>query len=245
MIRVIPSLLVKNGSMVKGLQGANDRVVGTIDSGLRVQTARNVDEVTLIDVGSRDSIESLSSCVERASRFLRVPFSAGGGVRSLEDISNLLRAGADKVLLGRKAFSQASLVRRASERFGAQAISACVEFEGAEGDWTVTNHPPGQNLGVAGFSQRLQDEGVGEIVLFCKSLDGLKTGAALDQVEEVASLLNVPLTYMGGVGEPNDAVKLADAGASGIAVGALFAFTRFTPNDLKRSLLEAGHEVRL
>ena len=237
-------MLAKDGNLVKGRQAANDRVIGTVDSALRVQTARNVDEVTLIDVAAQPR-RKLSEYVARASTFLRVPFTAGGGITRSQEIGDLLDKGADKVLLGRKAFSESGLIQSASMQFGAQAISACIEFEGTEGDWRATNLPPDVNLDVGSFAQLLEHQGVGEIILFCKSLDGLRSGVALDQVETVTKLVSVPVCYLGGVGDPSDAVRLAEAGVSGVIIGALFAFSRYTPNDVKRSLADSGFEVRL
>lgn len=245
MIRVVPSLLALDGNIVKGRNASNDRVIGTIDSALRVQTARNVDEVTLIDVGEGNSVGKLSSYVLRASSFLRIPFTAGGGVSSLDEMGELLSLGADKVLVGRKFFGQKGQIKKASGTFGAQAILGCIEVVGSKGDWSVANLPPSINLGVSDFARYLQDEGAGEVLVFNRTLDGLRTGVAEDLASDVASILSVPTSYLGGVATPDDTVKLANVGISGIGIGSLFAFTRYTPNDVKRALVAGGFEVRL
>lgn len=245
MIRVIPSLLALDGKIVKGRQASNNRVIGTIDSALRVQTARNVDEVALIDVAVTTSERRLSSYVSRASDFLRVPFTAGGGVDSVDEIGRLLTLGADKVLLGRRAFGQPGLVGKASRVFGSQAIMACLELVRDESGWVISNMPGFSTSGVSDYAKYLQDEGAGEILLFNKSSDGMRSGVAEDIAGEVSSALSVPTSYLGGVGSPSDAVKLAAAGVSAVVAGALFAFSQYTPNDVKRSLLDHGFEVRL
>lgn len=246
-IRVVPSLLAKGGNIVKGRLASNDRVVGTLDSALRVQSSRNVDEVLLINVASVDERGSstLLGYTNRASKFLRVPFTVGGGVRRVEEIGELLNFGADKVLLGRKALASESLLTEAAALYGSQAVTTCIEIEESDVGWRISNLPEGYPENLADYSRRLEAEGTGEIALFCKSRDGTRDGVLVEPVETLVRSVSVPIAYLGGVSGVEDSIRLADAGVNAIVIGALFAFSRFTPNDIKRGLAQQGYEVRL
>lgn len=246
MIRVIPSLLAKDGQIVKGVQAKNDRVIGTVESSLRVQTARNVDEVLLVDVGNNSKGWKLRDYVHQGASYLRVPFTAGGGIESTQQVGELLHLGADKVMLGRKALVNSDVLGEASKSFGSQAVAVCIEIEKEEsGIWIVTNSPGRDVTDLESYALSLQDRGAGEIVLFSRDLDGLRKGIALEPVETIARHLTVPLSYMGGIASPQDALSLAERGVNGIIAGSLYSFSRYTPNDVKVTLASHGFPVRI
>ena len=242
-----PALLHSQGKLVKGVQFRNDRVVGTLEQGIRVQNARNVDEVCLIDVspdeGSRAA--SLTKAVSSVSRYLRVPLLAGGGIKSIREIDDLFRVGADRVLLGRKAIS-AGLAGPAAAKYGRQSIVACVEIGFASRKVVIKNQwVELQHLVAIDYIDWLFEQGCGEVLIINPELDGTREGVQSDLLLEIASSCHFPIAYQGGVRDPSDATWLARAGFSSIFSGALFQFSRFTPNDLKRALKEMGFTVRI
>lgn len=242
--RVIPVMLVRGKTLVKGERFDGWRSIGHAAQAARVHAARGVDELCILDISATAEGRGPDlDLVRELSEGCFIPITVGGGVRSLQDIDNLLRAGADKVAIGAALFEVPDLLPAAAARFGRQAIVVSIDAVG---------------LGVAircGKVQKLikpklvamtaEGEGAGEILLNNIERDGTLEGYDLDLIREVSGSVSIPTIAAGGCSSYADMVSAVRAGADGCAVGALFAFTDATPKGAVQFLKRNHIEVRL
>lgn len=245
-IRVIPTILTRGATQVKGSTFDNWRIVGHTVASAKVHSARNVDELLVIDIDASVNQRRISSLlVGQLAEFLRIPLCAGGGIRSEADIADLLAAGADKVLIGTAGLEVDGLLERASRTFGSQAIVTSLDVLGP--DYEAVYSRSGREkilLGAAEAAIKFEEEGAGELLVQDISRDGLMQGLNQDLISLVASTVKIPVIAGGGAGRPGHFVDAAKAGASAISSGAMLQFTHFTPRDVKEALTREGHDVR-
>jgi imidazole glycerol-phosphate synthase subunit HisF len=233
--RIIPTMLVRGRTLVKGKQFAGDRSIGHAQQAARVHAMRGVDELLILDIGATaEGRRPDLGLVSELSAGCFIPITVGGGVKTIEDVDALLRAGADKVAVCSVVQTDPTFVSRASDRFGSQAITVVVEHDDDE--------DPTPTVAAALNAQNL---GAGEIVVQSRQRDGVMPGYALPVIEAVANLCDVPVIASGGCSGYPDMLEALKRGASGVAAGALFAFTDATPLGAARYLRQHGMEVRL
>lgn len=228
--RVIPTMLVRGRTLVKGRAFAGDRSVGHALQAARIHARRGVDELLILDIGATPEGRGpdLTMVTELAADCF-IPITVGGGVRTLADIDALLRAGADKVAIGAAARANVDFVDEAADHFGAQAIVVIVEHASS----------------LSGSREGLCVPGAaGEIVLQCRDLDGTMDGYDLGLLSFLADKVDVPLIISGGCSGPADMLAAIRHGADAVAAGALFQFTDTTPRDCTAFLKANGVEVR-
>lgn len=231
--RVIPTMLVRGRTLVKGKQFAGDRSIGHVQQAARVHAMRGVDELLILDIGATTENRSPDlDMVRELSAGCFIPITVGGGVKTVEDIDALLRAGADKVAVCSAAKSDPMFIARASDRFGRQAIVVVVEHD--------DDHAP--TVAAALNADHL---GAGEIVVQSRQSDGAMTGYDLDLIERVSMSVSVPVVASGGCSGYADMLEALKRGASAVAAGALFSFTDATPKGAAQYLHEHGIPVRL
>ncbi|MGQ0429837.1 MAG: imidazole glycerol phosphate synthase subunit HisF [Gammaproteobacteria bacterium] len=248
-VRVIPTLLWKGFGLVKGVGFDSWRRVGTVLPALKVYNSRDVDELVLMDITAtpedhppdREAISDFSDeCF--------VPLTVGGGIRNLQQIADLLHAGADKVSLNSATFERPQLVDEAAARFGAQCIVASIDVRRHHnGSYTVFSHcgtrPTGRDP--IAWARELGDRGAGEILLTSIERDGTLQGYDLRLVELVAAAVGIPVIASGGAGTHQHMVDvIQQAGASAVAAASMFHFTEQTPAGVKQALAAAGIPVR-
>ena len=227
--RIIPVMLVRGNLLVKGKQFAGDRVVGAALQAARVHASRSVDELCILDIGATQEGRGPDlNLVEELTESAFVPVSVGGGIRTLEQIRDLLLAGADKVVIGEEFRRRPEFIKEAADKFGSQAITVSI-------DW------PKQRCAAAEQAIRL---GAGEILLNNMERDGTMQGFDLAVVEYV-SRVSVPVIACGGCSSYEDMEAALNAGASAVGVGALFQFDDPTPTGAAKFLQAKGVEVRL
>jgi cyclase len=232
--RVIPTMLVRGRTLVKGRQFAADRSIGHAQQAARVHAVRGVDELLILDIGATPEGRGPDLDLVRAlSAGCFIPITVGGGVKTIEDIRALLRAGADKVAICSAARDAPEFIRAAAEHFGRQAITVVIEHE---------DH---KRIAPVAYSLEAQRYGAGEIVLQSRTRDGAMTGYDLAAIEEASRAVTVPLIASGGCSSYADMAEALKRGASGVACGALFAFTDATPKGAAQYLRGAGFPVRL
>lgn len=232
--RVIPTMLVRGRTLVKGRQFSGDRSIGHAQQAARVHALRGVDELLILDIGATPEKRGPDLDLVRAlSAGCFIPITVGGGVRTIEDIRELLRAGADKVAICSAARDDPGFISAAAEHFGRQAITVVLEHEEGKADVACM---------AAGLLQFL---GAGEIVLQSRTRDGTLQGYDLDVIEAASRYVTVPLIASGGCSGYADMAEALKRGASGVACGALFAFTDATPKGAASYLRGAGFPVRL
>lgn len=243
-VRVIPSILCRGRQQVKGKQFDSWRSVGLAAQAVRVHQARGVDEVCLLDVGATPEGRGPDlSLVEELADVLFAPLAVGGGVRTVDDVKALLRAGADKVVIGTAWMKDMSLLSRIADTVGSQAVVAAVDVKGGNAYAGCGTLRSENNGAVAAFVA--QDSGAGEILLTSIDREGTMEGYDLKLIEQVARAVDIPVIAHGGCSGYRDMVDAIHAGASAVAAGALFQFTDATPRAAARALSKYGIEARL
>jgi len=223
--RIIPTILNKNGHLVKGRGFACDRVVGNAMQAARVYAMRGVDELMILYVGEPDyrSIKQLSSkCF--------APVTVGGGIKTAEHVRELLNNGADKVCIG----SSTDIIPELSERFGRQCITVSLERR---------EHNSIEDMKIS--AKQAAEAGAGEILLHSVDRDGTMEGYDLELIEAVSESVSIPVVASGGCSGYEDMFNAIKAGASAVAAGALFQFTDSRPKSAAEYLHNHGVEVRL
>lgn len=242
-IRVIPSILTDGMSQVKGERFDNWRTVGSVQAAVQLFQSRDVDEIVLLDVRATSEQRFVDLELVRAiAGILRVPLAVGGGVTSVEQISDLLRAGADRVVIGSAWYTKPELISEAAAMFGSQAIICTVDCSEpnrlARVAWGITDS-------AVSAASRLEALGAGELLLQNTSLDGVMGGMDLASIEAVSSIVGVPVIAGSGAGTPQDALAALQVGATSVAIGAMFQFTPVTPSQVKEHIASQGLDVRL
>lgn len=247
--RVVVCLDVKNGRVVKGVNFEGLRDVGDpVELATRYE-AEGADEVVFLDISAtREARGTLLDAVQRTAEVLFVPLTVGGGVRSVDDIGPLLRAGADKISLNSAAVRDPSILSEGARRFGSQCIVASIDAaRDADGSWKHFTHggKTRTDLDAVGWAAACAELGAGEILLTSIDRDGARTGYDLALTRAVADRVRVPVVASGGAGE---AAHLRDAFVEGHASAALVAGILHdgltTVCELKAALRGWGVEVR-
>jgi cyclase len=233
-IRIIPTLLCRNGQLVKGRSFGNDRVVGAALQAARVHATREVDELLIFDVahGARPDF----GFVGRLAEVCFIPVTIGGGVKTANDVRDLLARGADKVSVNSLFLDSPPAVEALAARFGSQAISVCLD---------VCGH---RNEGPAWAVERAKEAeavGAGELILQSVRRDGTREGYDLDLIRKVSQAVSIPVVASGGCSGYEDMLRAIENGASAVAAGALFQFSDATPKGAAEYLSGCRIEVRL
>jgi len=248
-LRVIPCLDVKDGRVVKGVNFVQLRDAGDPVEQAALYDRMGADELTFLDItASHEARGTLLDVVARTAERVFLPLTVGGGVRSTEDMRALLLAGADKCSVNSAAVAHPGLVREAAERFGSQCVVVAVDARrSAPGRWEVFTHGgrKGTGLDAVEWCRQVAALGAGEILLTSMDRDGTGEGFDLDLLRAVCGAVRVPVVASGGVGKLADFVDGARAGATGLLAASVFHFGRFTVNDVKVALAEAGLPVRI
>jgi cyclase len=250
--RIIPCLDVKDGRVVKGVQFVGLRDAGDPVEAAIAYDAQGADELTFLDItASSDKRGIILDVVARTAASVFMPVTVGGGVRTTEDIRNLLNAGADKVSINTAAVHDPDFVTRAAQRFGAQCIVVAIDArrvpESAPQRWEVYTHG-GRNatgIDVIEWAQRMQRNGAGEILLTSMDCDGTKNGYDLELTRAVSDALQIPVIASGGVGNLEHIKDgFTKGGASAALAASIFHFREYTIPECKDYLHRHGVEVR-
>lgn len=274
--RVIPCLDVKDGRVVKGIHFVELRDAGDPVENARVYDGQGADELTFLDItASAERRKIILEVVRRTAEEVFMPLTVGGGIRTLEDIRELLRAGADKVSINTAAVENVDLVREASEKFGSQCIVVAIDAKrrpAEEGLWPLADQVALQGSGseIAALAQRLSWEvyihggrtptgldalewarkmgrsGAGEILLTSMDRDGTKEGYDLPLTRIISDALSIPLIASGGAGTFEHLRQaLVQGRADAVLIASIFHYREHTVREVKEYLREGGLTVRL
>lgn len=253
-IRVIPCLDVDNGRVVKGVKFADLKDAGDPVELAKRYGAEGADELTFLDVSaSKEGRGTMVEVVRRTAEQVFIPLTVGGGVRSVEDVDQLLRAGADKVSVNTSAIARPELLRELSQRFGAQCIVLSVDArrvpEGGQpqpSGFEVTTHGGSKSAGIDAveWARRGEELGVGEILLNSMDGDGTKDGFDLELLRKVRAAVDVPIIASGGAGAAEHFPPAVDAGADAVLAASIFHFGEVSIREVKDAMADAGIEVR-
>ncbi|MCO6005890.1 imidazole glycerol phosphate synthase subunit HisF [Actinoallomurus purpureus] len=246
-IRVIPCLDVDAGRVVKGVNFENLRDAGDPVELARRYDAEGADELTFLDItASSGGRETTYEVVRRTAEQVFIPLTVGGGIRSVDDVDRLLRAGADKVSINTAAIARPEFLREAAHRFGSQCIVLSVDARRSGDGFEVTTHGGrrGTGLDAIEWARRGEELGVGEILLNSMDADGTKNGFDLEMLRAVRAVVSVPVIASGGAGAVGHFAPAIDAGADAVLAASVFHFGELKIGDVKESLRRAGHPVR-
>lgn len=242
--RVIPTILCRGRALVKGARFDSWRTVGVAAQAVRVHQARGVDEVCLLDIGATPEGRGPDlDLVAELSEMMFAPLAVGGGVRSIDDVRNLLRAGADKIVIG-TAVTYEHFLEGAADMVGCQAIVAAVDVLNGEvatrcGKRVFSDADP------VDWAKTCAVRGAGEILLTCVEREGTLKGYDLDLIRRVSNAVSIPVIAHGGCSGYDDMRRAINAGAHAVAAGALFQFTEATPKAASAYLKSHGIEARI
>ncbi len=247
--RLIPKFLLRNGLLVKYTQFFDsERIAGNPVTTAKVYNDYGVDELIVLDiVPSEASRGSVVEIIERMSEEIFMPFTVGGGVRTLEDVNTLLRAGADKVSINSEAIRRPQFVAEAALTFGDQCITVSIDYKRVGANHASVFIDGGREhvaLDPVEWALRCEDLHCGEILLGSIDRDGMMTGYDLDMIHKASDRLSVPLIASGGCGSLQHAIDALQAGASAVAISSMFLFTDNSPIKLRSHLASRGLDVR-
>lgn len=249
-VRVIPCLDVDGGRVVKGVNFVDLRDAGDPVEMARVYDDEGADELTFLDITASSGDRATTfDVVGRTAEQVFIPLTVGGGVRTVDDVDRLLRAGADKVGINTAAIARPEVVAEIARRFGNQVLVLSVDARRAADQpsgFEVTTHGGRQSAGIDAveWARRATELGAGEILLNSMDADGTRAGFDLEMIRAVRSVTQVPLIASGGAGRLDHFPQAIDAGADAVLAASVFHFGDMTIGQVKQTLRTAGHVVR-
>jgi cyclase len=249
-LRIIPCLDVKDGRVVKGVNFVSLRDAGDPVEQARLYDAAGADELCFLDItASHEDRGILLDVVRHTAEECFMPLTVGGGVRTLDDIRNLLLAGADKVAINTAAVKDPELVRRAAEKFGGQCIVVAIDAKRTgQGTYEIFTHGGREATGIDAieFAKRVVSLGAGELLVTSMDRDGTKEGYDLALTRAISDAVSVPVIASGGVGTLDHLAEGAGkGGATGLLAASIFHFGEHSVAEAKAHLAGAGLPVRL
>lgn len=248
--RIIPCLDVKEGKVVKGINFVGIKDVGDPVEIAKAYNAEGADELVFLDItASFEERKTMIDVVERTSREVFIPLTVGGGVNSIEDIKNLLRAGADKVSINSAAVRNPSLISEGAESFGSQCIVVAIDGKRrADGGFNVYVKGGREDTGIDAieWAKKVEELGAGEILLTSMDKDGTRDGFDIEFLNEVLKVVNIPVIASGGCGDIDsfyEVFKETDCDAA--LAASIFHYKEATIGEVKEYLHERNIEVRL
>ena len=247
--RIIPCLDVNNGRVVKGTNFVNLRDAGDPVEAAKAYDAQGADELVFLDItASAQARNIILDMVAQVADSIFIPFTVGGGIRTVDDFNALLRAGADKVSVNSAAIRNPSLIQEAAQKFGSQCVVCAIDAKRRpEGGWTVYLNGGRVDTGLDAvkWAKQAVELGAGEILLTSMDCDGVKNGYDLELTRAVSDCVNVPVIASGGAGAMEHFYDAFTAGhADAVLAASLFHFGEITIPDLKAYLAGRGISVR-
>ncbi len=247
--RIIPCLDVKDGRVVKGVNFVDLRDAGDPVEQARFYEREGADELVFLDItASSDNRKTIAELARRTADEVFIPFTIGGGIADLEDIREILKAGADKISLNTAAVLDPGLIDRAAARFGSQCVVAAIDARSKPEGWEVIIHggrtPTGKDA--VSWAREAAERGAGEILLTSMDSDGTLAGYDLNLIREVTEVVGIPVIASGGVGTLEDLYRgIAEGGAQAVLAASIFHFRDYSVGEVKRFLRQRGIPVRL
>ena len=239
--RIIPCLDVRDGKVVKGINFVGIKEVGDPVELAKQYSDANADEIVFLDItASHEGRSTMLDVVRRTAEVVFVPLTVGGGIRTIEDVRDTLRAGSDKVGINSAAVRNPDLINEAAEMFGRQCIVAAVDAKKVEdGSWHVVINGGRIDTGkdLLEWVQELEERGAGEILLTSMDADGTKAGYDIEMTKAVCDLVNIPVIASGGAGSVDDfADVFEDTGCDAALAASLFHYGELTIDDVKTTM---------
>jgi len=247
--RIIPCLDVNKGRVVKGVNFVELKDAGDPVEIAKRYNEQGADELTFLDItASSDNRGLLFDIVERVAKEIFIPLTVGGGVKTCNDIRNLLNAGADKVGINTSAILNPDLVGESTSRFGSQAIVVAIDAKKVDDHWEVFTHGGRNATGIdaVSWAKKMAMMGAGELLLTSMDRDGTKTGFDNKLNKLISDAVNVPIIASGGVGNLQHLVDgVIEGGADAVLAASIFHYGEFTIQEAKQYMFDKNIEVRL
>lgn len=246
--RIVPCLDVKDGRVVKGVNFVALKDAGDPVETARVYDAAGADELVFLDItATSDGRDTVTDMVRRVASQVFIPFTVGGGIRTVEDFKKLLRAGADKISVNSAAVDRPELIREAAEKFGSQCVVVAIDARRADGGWNVYKHGGRLDTGLDAVAWAKEAEclGAGEILLTSMDGDGTKAGYDIALTGAIADAVSIPVIASGGAGTLEHFYEaLTKGGADAALAASLFHYKELTIEEVKDYLAARGVSVR-
>jgi cyclase len=247
--RIIPCLDIRNGQTVKGINFINIRDAGDPVKLGKSYVEQGADELIFLDITATiENRQTFARLVERIALNINIPFTVGGGIRSEEDVSRLLDAGADKITINSAAVANPNLIDLLANRFGSQCVVLAIDAKNENDDWTVYVHGgrTPTEINALRWAKEAVNRGAGEILLTSMNHDGTKNGYALDITSRMSETLSVPIIASGGAGTYQHFIDVFTKGKADAALAAsIFHFSEIPIPELKQFLNRNNIVVRL
>ena len=247
--RIIPCLDVNDGRVVKGINFVKLKDAGDPVEIAKKYNEEGADELTFLDItASSDNRGLLFDIVEKVAKQIFIPLTVGGGVRTCEDIRNLLNAGADKVGINTSAILNPDLIAESASRFGSQAIVVAIDAKKVDDHWEVFTHGGRNATGInaVSWAQKMAQLGAGELLITSMDRDGTKKGFDNMLIKLISDVVEVPIIASGGVGNLQHLVDgVKDGGADAVLAASIFHYGEFTIQEAKQYMVDNNIEVRL
>lgn len=246
--RIIPCLDIKDGRTVKGIN-----FVGIRDAGDPIELAKNyvkqgADELVFLDITATiENRSTLIDLVKRIAKEINIPFTVGGGISSVEDVSKLIEVGADKVSINSSAVKRPELITEIGEKFGSQCVVVAIDTKYEDSEWKVFVNGGRKftGLNTVEWAQQVEEKGAGEILLTSMNNDGTKAGFAIDITDQVSSAVNIPVIASGGAGLKEHFKNVFEkTKATGGLAASIFHYGTIPIPDLKKYLIEQKIAIR-
>lgn len=246
--RIIPCLDVNNGRVVKGVNFVN-----LVDAGDPVESAKaynnaGADELVFLDItASSDNRHTVTQMVNRVAKEVFIPFTVGGGIRTVENFREILNAGADKVAVNSAAIKNPRLIADAAAKFGSQCVVCAIDAKKSESGWEVYLNGGRVNtkIDAVKWAKKAAELGAGEILLTSMDCDGTKNGYDIPLTKRISESVDIPVIASGGAGTPEHFYEALTAGkADAVLAASLFHFNEIKISELKKYLKEKGISVR-
>lgn len=245
--RVVAALDIKEGRVVKGIQFKKLRDAGNPVELAREYETAGIDELVFLDItASQEGRDILLDLVKQVSREVFIPFTVGGGIKTVEGVRQLARNGADKVFMNTAAVDDPDLVRKSADVLGRANLVVAIDGKKTEEGWEVYTHggTEPRNVSVVDWARRVEELGAGEILLTSMDTDGTKDGFDLELTSAVVDAVDIPVIASGGAGEPNHFLKAFRVGASAALAASIFHYGEYSVEEVKGYLSERGINVR-
>lgn len=247
--RIIPCLDIKDGKTVKGINFLDIKDVGDPVELGALYAQMGADELVFLDItATHERRKTLSDLVTRISKHINIPFTVGGGISSVEDVSVLLNCGADKISVNSSAVRNPQLIKDLSQQFGSQCVVLAIDTKLIDGEWYVflNGGRIATDIKTLDWARQAVELGAGEILLTSMNHDGCKEGFALDITRAVSEAVNVPVIASGGAGNMEHFVDVFENGKADAALAAsIFHYKEIEIPELKKFLQNQGVAVRI
>ena len=243
-IRIIPRLDIKGPNLVKGIHLEGLRVLGKPEDFARVYYENGADEIFFQDiVASLYDRNSLKDIIAQTAKNIFIPITVGGGLRTLDDINQVLRSGADKVSINTEGLRNPNFIYEAATKFGSSTIVVAIEaIKQRNGEYHcfIDNGREETGIEVTNWAKEVQKLGAGEIIITSVDKEGTKEGLDLDLISQISKIVSIPIIVHGGVGKLDDIKKGVEVGADGVAIASMLHYSIY--NNFKNSIMSDKKE---